>query len=187
MAFWDSLLDIFGLDDWAAPLLTISTAGSLVGTGLEAYGNYKEAEAAQQSATANAAIYDQNARFAETQAQDAVQRGRLDVRKVRLGARQLIGAQRAALAANNVRIDSGSAAAIQRDTTLMADADAFTILENARRDAMGYRQQGANYSAQAEATRSGAKDISSLLAAAPTIVGGASSVADRWAKWRNTP
>lgn len=185
MAFWDTLLNVFGIDDFTDALVTISTATSLVSTGLSAYGDYKEAEAAQQSAQANAAIYDQNARFAETQAQDAVQRGRLDVRKVRLGARQLIGAQRAALAANNVRIDSGSAAALQRDTTLMADADAFTILENARRDATGYRQQGANYTAQAEATRAGARDISPILAATPTIVGGATSIADRWLRYRD--
>lgn len=184
MALWDSILDIFGIDDFTDALTTISTVADVVGTGVAAYGAVKQADATKQAAQANAATYDQNKQFAEAQAQDAIARGRLAERKVRLASRQMVGAQRAALAANNVRLDEGSALDIQSDTALLADADAFTVLENARREASGYRQQGVNFAAQAAASRSEASNVSPFLAAAPTIVGGATSIADRWLRYR---
>ncbi|MGE0290232.1 MAG: hypothetical protein AB7P16_28455 [Bradyrhizobium sp.] len=185
MSLWDSLLDIFGIDDIGDDLMTISTATDLVSTGLGVYGAFKQADAVKESAKANAATYDQNQVFAEAQARDAVARGRLAERKVRLATRSMVGAQRAALAANNVRLDEGSALDLQQDTALLGEADAFVALENARREAQGYRQQGLNYAAQAAASRSEAGNVSPFLAVAPTIVGGAASVADRWLRWRS--
>lgn len=185
MALWDSLLDIFGLDDFTGALTTLSTVADVVGTGISAYGAYQQADATREAAQVNAATYDQNRQFAEAQAQDALHRGRLAERKVRLASRMMVGAQRAALGANNVRLDEGSALDLQTDTALLSEADAFTVLENARREAAGYRQQGVNYAAQATASRTEAANVSPFLAAAPTIVGGAASVADRWLRWRS--
>lgn len=178
MAFWDLF------DDFSDALMTVSTVGSIVGAGVSAYGAFKEADATQEAAKANAQTYDQNRQYAEAQAQDAIHRGRLAASKARLATRQLIGAQRAALGANNIRLDEGSALDIQQDARQLGEADALTILENARREASGLQMEGYNAGAAAAASRAEAANTSPFLAAVPSVIGGATSVADTWLRYR---
>ena len=169
--------------DTADALMAVSTAATVVGTGLSAYGKSKEANANRQAAEFNAAAYEENAKFAEYQADDAIRRGQIDVHRARLSTRQLIGQQRAAIGANNIRLDDGSALDIQMDAAMLGEMDAAVIRENANREAQGYRQQGVNYQGQAQVTRTGADNISPFLSAVPTVVAGAGAVSDRWLRY----
>jgi len=185
MSWFDSVLDFFGGFDMSDALMAVSTASTVLGTGMEAYGAYKQADAAKQAATVNAQGYEQNRRYAEEAANDAIARGREDERRAKLATRMMIGAQRARMAGNNVRLDDGSPLAIQMDTRMLGELDVLNIRENAKREAAGYRNQGENYGIQAALTRAQGNDISPFLAVAPTVLSGGGSVADKWLRYRD--
>lgn len=200
-------------DGLKTALNVVSTASTVLGTGVGAYGAYKQAGAAKDAATANAQAYDQNAqaveqnaqaaeqnrKFAEASAGDSLARGRDQERRARLATRIMVGAQRARLAGNNVRVDDGTPLAIQMDTRMLGELDVLTIRENARQEAEGFRNQGANFGSQADATRAQSRalqtqaaqtrkqgaSISPFLAIAPTVLSGASSVAEKWLRRRD--
>ena len=184
MSWFDSVLDFFGGFDMSDALMAVSTASTVIGAGAQAYGTYKQADAAKQAASFNAASYDQNRAYAESQANDALARGEDEARRARLATRMMVGAQRARMAANNVRIDSGTPLQVQMDTRMLGELDVMTIRENARREAAGFRNQGSQYATQAALTRASGDSVSPFLAVAPTVLTSAGSVADKWLRFR---
>lgn len=173
------------IDDIADALMVVSTAGSILSSGTQAYGAAREAKADEEALRFNAEAYRENQAFAEREAKDAIKRGSVNERRARLATYQLIGTQRARTAANNIRVDSGSAVNIQADAALLGELDALTIRENAAREARGIQQDARNYGTQAALTQRAADDVSPFLAAAPTILTGATSVADQWLRYRH--
>jgi len=89
--------------------------------------------------------YEQNARLAEIQAQDAIDRGETDAKNNDKKTKVLIGAQRARLAAQGIDIESGSALDVQTDTAAAGAEDSLTIRNNAWRESWGYKVQALNY------------------------------------------
>ncbi len=85
-----------------------------------------------------------NERLFEFKATDAKRRGRERAGRVRQRGKKVIGAQRAALAAQGIRVDVGSASDIQRETADITDFDAMTIKNNALREAFGFETRGAD-------------------------------------------
>jgi len=75
-------------------------------------------------------------------AADARERGEEAVTDYRTDLGQLLSRQRAVLAANGVDVTQGSAAAVRADTERIGELDVARIRENARREAVGLRQQG---------------------------------------------
>lgn len=108
-----------------------------------------QGRAAQQSAEYNAKVADMNAKIAERQARDAVERGQIEEQQQRMNTSQIIGQQRAAMAANGVDLGFGSPLDTLVDTATMGELDALTIRANTRREERDIRQQGANSTAQA--------------------------------------
>lgn len=98
-------------------------------------------------------IYDQNAIFAERQAQDAEQRGELDAGRMRRKTEQVIGAQRTSLAAQGVDVNRGSALDVQADAAYLGELDAQTIKNNAAKEAWGYRVQASDYRARGKTAK----------------------------------
>jgi len=80
-----------------------------------------------------------NSKIAELQARDAIRRGEKEVKKKRQSIKQIIGAQRAAFAAQGVEIDSGSALFVQQSTRHVGEMDIITIRNNAFKEAWGYK------------------------------------------------
>lgn len=148
---------------------------ALVSAGVSAVGGLATAYSMNQQAKAQAKMEGRNAVMAQDAANDAVERGEEDLKRHFYKVGQLRGAQRAALAANGVDVDFGSAADLQVDTTLLAQADATTIYENAQREADSYRISAGNY--QASAATAKAKGRSALVGGAfdagRSILGGA--------------
>lgn len=92
--------------------------------------------------------------------------------------RKLLARQRAVMAANGVDVNSDQALDILDDTRTDTTEDAYAIRTNAARQADGFRQQQANYSAAASAAKT-----SSRYQAAGTLLSTASSVSRRWAQY----
>ena len=86
-----------------------------------------------------------NAGFSTLQAEDALARGEQDATAYQRQGRQLIGAQRARMAAQGLDLESGSALDVQEDTAAAVAQDVVAIRTNAWREAFGYRMDALNY------------------------------------------
>lgn len=113
-----------------------ATAAVAMGAGtiLGAYVQYAAGEA-------NKKINEYNARVLDAQASDAIARGEEAVGQVQQEARQLTGAQRTAIAGQNITLDSETAQAIQADTAATAKRNVRTVRSNALREAWGFKSQ----------------------------------------------
>lgn len=103
--------------------------------------------------------------------------------KLRTG--QLIGEQKAAQAANGVRVDVGSPAQVRQSTANVGAIDAAMIHYNAARAAFGQQALAANYDAQAKLNRRAGTGalIEGLGKAGSSILSGASSLSSKYAQY----
>src|SRR5688572_4523364 len=99
---------------------------------------YSESEALKAQGAHQKRMAGINAELAEMQADDAIKRGDKEAEGVRRNAKKMIGSQRAALAAQGIEIDDGSALEIQDETRAIATEDALQIKNNAWRTAWGF-------------------------------------------------
>lgn len=107
------------------------------------------AYAVYQNSQAQAAALKQTAELQEIAAAQEIKRGEDESdRRRRAGAIQ-IGEQRAAMAANGVDVTGELALDLLDDTSTLIAEDAFSIRENARRNAQGLLNQAANSRTQA--------------------------------------
>lgn len=150
----------------------------------QAYGAYQQSQSAKDAAEYQSAVARNNATVAEWQAQDAIKRGESDEARQRLLTKQLKGTQTSKLAANGIDISEGSALNILSDTDWMGEQDALNVRDNAAREAYGYRQQGANSSANAGLLKYKADSENPLMSATTSVMSNPQlgTVADKWYK-----
>lgn len=149
-----------------------SPAIALVGasvalSGVSAYNQYRNGKY-------SAAVAEQNADVAESQARDSINRGNAQADEVRRRNRQAAGTQAATMGATGSDISTGGALDIFGDTAQFGALDALTTVNNAQREAYGYQTQAANYEAQASSSRkSGTLGAMTTLLTAPLAAYGA--------------
>lgn len=114
-----------------------------------------------------------NAREALRQGGEAETRHRLDT--ARLKSRQI-----AAMAANGVQLDNGSALNNLVSTDYLGEVDAATIRQNAVREAAGFRTSATNFSNEALMRRAASRSISPMLSGLTSLLGSAGKVASDW-------
>lgn len=119
-----------------------------------------QSRATKAQASYESSILESNARIAELQAADAIRRGNLEAEKIKKQTRQVIGAQRAALAAQGLELGEDDAAAIQADTAEIGALDVLDTKNNAWREAWGYKVRARNYSTAASFSRQAASNAS---------------------------
>lgn len=155
----------------------LMTALSLAGTALGAVGQVQQGQAAAASARYNAKVADMNAQISERRARDALERGKLEEQKKRTQVQQVIGRQKAAMAANGVDVGFGSPLDVLVDTATLGEVDALTIRSNTAREAYDFKVQAANGRADANLSRMNASSASTagFLNAGATLLTGAGS------------
>ena len=183
-------------------LASASLIGQIGGGLSSAVGGYYSANSQKSSlqfqsdiaginASAVQTVGDFNARIDEMGAQSALAAGQQQVAAQTLKAGQVMGAQRASLAANGVDLGQGSAAEVQASTSIMKDIDSNTIQANAIRNAWGYRTQGMNAKLGADiqsmnlnttsaVDSAAANGINPLVSGGTTLLTGAGKVASSW-------
>ena len=109
-----------------------------LGAGVNAFGKMRAGNEANT-------LYQRNAQLADWQAADALQRGKIDEKKQRRVTEQVIGSQRAGLAAQGVDVNRGSALDVQADAAYLGELDALTIRHNAAKEAWGYGVQAQDF------------------------------------------
>lgn len=130
-----------------------------------AYASYEQGKYLDKVAKVNAGI-------SEQAAQDAVARGGIEADEQRKTTQQIIGAQRTGFAAGGIDVNSGSAGMIQDDVAAMGELDALTIINNAAREAYGYRVQAMDQRQQGKLAK-----YSGKMDAIGSILGGAERAA----------
>lgn len=161
--------------------LALAATGFQAGGALfSTIGAYNQSKATKASFEYQAAVERNNAVLAQQQSADAIRRGQQAEGNVRLRAAQVTSAQRARLAANGVALDEGSALSLLQDTEYMAEQDALTVRDNARREAWGYGVQGQNATNNASLLGTRASNESPGMVLATGLLSGAGAVADGW-------
>jgi len=150
----------------------ISTAATIAATAYSVY-------SAQKMASFQKDMANRNARIAEMQAADAIQRGEAEADQYGQQVDQLISQQKAALAANGILIDQADTSGkVLLDTREVGERDMLQIRNNAARQAWGFRvnAQDSRLQGQVAMLEGRNKQISSLLS-------GADAVASKWYKF----
>ena len=131
-------------------MCTVMTA---LGLAAGAYSSYAQAETAKAQADAQASALEQNAKIAEYQGHDAIQRGGQEELRLRRSLAIQQGQAKAAMGASGIDIDSGSMQNIINSSIQEGEYDAAAIRFNAARERWGYLQQANNMRAQAQTAR----------------------------------
>ena len=162
----------------------IAIGATALGTGLKLKGISDQKKISIGQARFQARVAKNNAVRAEAAARDAIKRGQVDEATQRQATSQAISSSRASAAARGVDVDVGSAVDVAASIAQVGEQDALTIRQNAAREAFNIRQQGEDFTAQAEQAVIAGKNASRLAnrQVAGTLIGGATSVASRWYK-----
>lgn len=168
----------------------MGVGANVAGAVMQAGGTYGQAQGQRSALQYQASVARSNAALAGHQASDTIRAGQAaeGVQRMRTG--QMVGAQRAQMAANGIDLGEGNATDILTTTKAMGERDALQINDNAMMQAWGYRTQQQSFldeSSRAEGQRGA---ISPWLSAATSLLGSASSVASGWdakAKGNGTP
>lgn len=127
--------------------IALASQATQAGTGIAS--GYSQSNALRLQSSFDQAAAEENAKLLERQAVDAEKRGGQDASLIGRRARQIVGEQRAKLAAAGVDVSRGSALDLQTETETMSEMDKLMARNNAAREAYGYRRE-------AIATRAGA-------------------------------
>jgi hypothetical protein len=102
------------------------------------------AQAERSAAEYNAQVANNNAVIDAQQRSSTLQQGEAEAHKSMRDQAQMIGAQRAQMAANGIDLTQGSAQDLLASTKFLGGIDVNTIQSNAARQAWGYEVQGMN-------------------------------------------
>jgi hypothetical protein len=157
-------------------------AASAIGTGVSVYGAVKQGQAAQDQANYQAQVSRNNAQVAGMQSDDALARGQEAENEQRRKTASAIGSQTAGIAGSGFELGDETSLSLLGDTAAFGEMDAQTIKQNASREAWGYRQQGANYTADAglQVARGDAASSASYLKGGSDLLSGASKFASSY-------
>lgn len=141
-----------------------TTVGMMAaGSVLSAVGTYNKEKSQKQ-------LLETEADISGIEGRQALAVGEATEQASRLRSGALFGRQTAQLAANGVRLDSGSALDVLAGSKYLSNLDAATIHDNATRTAW-------TYNTQAALDRAGAAGINPAFSAFSTLLGGASQTA----------
>lgn len=165
-----------------ATLALAATAATVIGTGVSVYSSIQQGNAQAQAKDYQAAVDRNNAQVASWNAQAAEDSAAAKTQaEMRVGT-QRMGAQRAALAAGGVTLDSGSALDVQGATAENTAIQTNATNYQGELTAYGYRTQQNSYINQAGLDEMSASNASTAgdLTAAGSFLSGAGQVANRW-------
>ena len=131
------------------------------------------ASAQVQAGNYKAKVDENNAQLADYQAQQTALAGSIEEERQRAKTRQMVGTQRAALAANGLDLSEGTPLDLVVETAAVGTEDALNIRYNAMREAWGFRQQAQGYRDSAKYDKFAGKSqaTGTLLTTAASVFG----------------
>jgi hypothetical protein len=138
----------------------VAVALGIASTVVSATGAVVSGIGQKQQADYQAQVQDQNAKLAEDQAQDSILNTNLEAQRRYRDLAQTKGAQQAAMAANGVDLNFGSATDVQRDTAMIGAEDVAQIYKGGNERTKGFEINAFN--ARSEAVADRAKGVGAL-------------------------
>jgi hypothetical protein len=160
---------------------TLAIVG-LVGAGVSAGSSILSGIATGNAANYQAQVAQNNAITEKQNAEYATEAGQAQAQAVSLKGAAAGGKVKAAQAANNVDVDTGSPVTVQQSERETNQLDTETVLNNAAVTTYGYRTQVTGYQAQSELEEKEAEEapIGGYLSAGGNLLSSASSVGFKW-------
>ena len=159
----------------------VAVVAAVASAGLSAYSASQQAQAQKDQANYNSQVAANNATIDLQQRSSSLQQGDVEAQQAQMHQAQVLGAQRASLAANGVDLTTGSAQDLLTSTKFLGAQDVNTIQSNAARTAWGYQVQGMNDSANSQLLKWQADNIDptsvGFMAGASSLLGSASQFA----------
>ena len=157
---------------------------SWAGVGMSVMGAYNKANAQKATLDYEAAVARNNQTIANYQADITQRNGERMEQAQQLKTANLMGDQRAAMAANGVDLGTGSASEVLATTKFMGENDALTIRDNTARQAWALREQGKGYGAEAGADSAISGSIDPFMTASTSLLTEGSRVAASWYNYK---
>jgi hypothetical protein len=150
------------------------TTALIVSAASGLYGASEQARAANAQADYSEAMAKINQRFAQSQSEDVLERGREDANRAMRQSRSAMGSQKAGFAAQGIEVNSGTAGEIISQTAEIGARDAARIERNAQLEAWGIRTNSAQAVQQARMQAEGLRNE----ARSTLVTGGLRAVSD---------
>lgn len=169
----------------AAALPFVTLAMSAAGAGVSAYGAMKQGQAQAQMYQYQSQVASANAQIMQRNAQTEYAVGEEKAMQSGIAGRERMGQIRAAIGASGVQVDSGSAAEVLSSQHMVENINQDIIRESAGRKAYDYQVQAYGDLTQAALDEMGAGQAAEAgeFKAASSLIGGATSVADKWMQY----
>lgn len=166
-------------------LADVGLAASIGSALIGGIGALTSGNASAASAKYNAQIADENATIAKQNATWAGEAGAEQAGQASQKTRAEVGAIKAAQAANNVDVNSGSALDVRSTAAELGQLSAINIRSNAARSAYGYETKATSEEAQSQFdTFSGEQSsLAGEVGAGSTILGGAANAGLNYSKY----
>lgn len=163
-------------------LAAISIGSTVAGTAVSAIGSAQSASAKSSMYSYQAQIASYNQTVAKQNEDYALWSGEQNARTSGEKTAQSIGTAKAQQGASNLDVNFGSAKDVRESIAKAGWQDQSTIRSNAAIRAYGYATEAVTQSLQADMYSKAAKDskTSGVLSVASSILGGATSVSDKW-------
>lgn len=150
------------------------------GAASSAAGAYSAAAGQKNALKSSAAAALLNAQQAEQRSLRAMRQGEAQTTAIGLRGADVRSQQRVGYAAGNIDLTEGSPQAAIASTDVMTEIDRNQAQANAIGEAFGYRTEAAQQRGMAAVDRATAKSINPGMAATTSLLGSASSLADKW-------
>lgn len=176
-----ALLDTVGLASGVATggLSDIGLIASIGSTLIGAVGQLTSGSSSAAASRYNAEVAANNAQIAKQNATWAAHAGEQQVGEQAQKTRATVGAIKAAQAANNLDVNSGSAVDVRSSASELGELSALNIRSNAARTAYGYQSQSASDTAQSklDSFQAQQEELAGEVGAGTSILGGFGSAA----------
>lgn len=167
----------------------IGAISGIAGTGISAVGALEAGQAQAANASYQAQVARNNAQVAQQNAAWTTQSGEAQAAAQGQKSRAAVGSLVAAQGANNIDVNTGSAAEVKTGAQEMANLDTKTTMSNAARSAYGYEVAATSNTAQAGlySQEAGQASTGGAISSLGSFLSGISSVGANWEKYQNPP
>lgn len=167
----------------AGTAAAIAAVAGIASAAVSYMGAQSAASAASKNANYQAQVAANNQQIAEQNAKYATEAGTAKAEAQSLKGAAASGAIKAAIGANSVDVNSGSAVDVQETQKEINALDTQTVENNALLQAYGYRSQATNFGAESQLQAQEASQAGTAgdLAGAGSLLSGASSVGFKYA------
>ena len=166
-------------------IVGIGAAIALTQTALQVTSGIQQANAQKAQYEYEAQIARNNAKIAQQNADQKRQEGIEEARMLKMKSIQNANSQKAAIASNNIDVNSGNSLNIINDTLTMGELDALNTRYNYETSALNFEQQANNYNNKARLNSIAERNINTPLNVLGTTLRGLSNASAVASKWYN--